>query len=171
MNKVKILTVVGTRPEIIRLAEIIKKLDDYFEHKIIYTGQNWHKNLSDVFFKDLSLRKPDYNFEIDSRSLSSQISSILNNVEKVINDYKPEIFLVLGDTNSCLSMIIAKRKGIKCIHLEAGDRSFDKFNPEEINRRIVDHIAEYNFVYTENSRTNLIKEGIHQDKIFKLVLQ
>ncbi len=166
MKKIKILTVVGTRPEIIRLSEIIKKLDKYYEHKVIFTGQNWHKNLSDVFFKDLSLRKPDYNFKIDNKSLATQISSILINVDEIIDNFNPEIFLVLGDTNSCLSMITAKRKGVKCVHLEAGDRSFDKLNPEEINRRIVDHIADFNLVYTENSRINLIKEGIHPDKIF-----
>lgn len=166
MKKIRIVTVVGTRPEIIRLTEIIKKLDKYFDQKLIYTGQNWHDNLSKVFFKDLSLRKPDLTFEVDRSSLSSQISSIINNVGIAIEKFKPEAFIVLGDTNSCLSMIPAKRKGIKCFHLEAGDRCFDKSNPEEINRRIVDHIADYNFAYTQNSKINLIKEGIHQDKIF-----
>lgn len=166
MKKLKVLTVVGTRPEIIRLSEIIKKLDKFTNNILVNTGQNFHFNLSKVFFKDLDLRKPDYEIKNKSKNLHQQISNIIKDVGNVLYKEKPDAFVVLGDTNSSLSLIVAKRMGIPTFHLEAGDRCFDNSNPEEVNRKIVDHIADYNFVYTENSRRNLIRESIHPDKIF-----
>ncbi len=166
MKKLKVLSIVGTRPEIIRLSEIIKKLDKFTKNILVNTGQNFHYNLSKVFFNDLDLRKPDYEIKNKSKNLHQQISNIINSVGNILEKEKPDVFIVLGDTNSSLSLIVAKRMGIPTFHLEAGDRCFDNNNPEEVNRKIVDHIADYNFVYTENSRRNLIREGIHPDKIF-----
>ena len=166
MTKLKILTIVGTRPEIIRLAEIIKKLDIYSKHILVNSGQNFDYNLSKVFFNDLELRKPDYNLKCNAKNLSQQLGMIIERSGELLEKIKPDAIIVLGDTNSALSTIPAKRLGIPIFHLEAGDRCFDKSNPEETNRKIVDHIADYNLVYTENSRRNLLREGIHSDKIF-----
>ena len=166
MKKLKILSIVGTRPEIIRLSEIIKKLDKFTNNVLVNTGQNFNYNLSKVFFKDLDLRKPNYEIKNRSKNLHQQISYIINGVGTIIEKEKPDAFIVLGDTNSSLSLIVAKRMGIPTFHLEAGDRCFDNNNPEEVNRKIVDHISDYNFTYTENSRRNLIREGIHPDKVF-----
>ena len=166
MKKLKILSIVGTRPEIIRLSEIIKKLDKFTNNVLVNTGQNFNYNLSKFFFKDLDLRKPNYEIKNRSKNLHQQISYIINGVGTIIEKVKPDAFIVLGDTNSSLSLIVAKRMGIPTFHLEAGDRCFDNNNPEEVNRKIVDHISDYNFTYTENSRRNLIREGIHPDKVF-----
>ena len=147
MKKLKVLSIVGTRPEIIRLSEIIKKLDKFTKNILVNTGQNFHYNLSKVFFNDLDLRKPDYEIKNKSKNLHQQISNIINSVGNILEKEKPDVFIVLGDTNSSLSLIVAKRMGIPTFHLEAGDRCFDNNNPEEVNRKIVDHIADYNCFY------------------------
>ena len=162
----KVMTIVGTRPEIIRLACVIKKLDEYSEHILVHTGQNYDYELNEVFFKDLNLRKPDYILNVKSDTVHGQIGNIIAQTGDVIKKEKPEAILVLGDTNSALSVINAKRYKIPIYHMEAGDRSFDENVPEELNRRIVDHIADVNLAYTEYSRRNLLREGIHPNKIY-----
>jgi|TARA_Y100000294_G_scaffold129767_1_gene121659 UDP-N-acetylglucosamine 2-epimerase (non-hydrolysing) len=166
MDKLKIVTVVGTRPEIIRLAEIIKLLDVYTKHILVHTGQNFDYQLNDVFFKDLNLRKPNYNLGIKEKNVNNQIGSIISKVGNLLIKEKPDGFLVLGDTNSCLSVIAAKKLKIPIFHIEAGDRSFDINVPEETNRKIVDHVSDINIPYTEHSRRNLLSEGIPPDNIY-----
>lgn len=162
----KTMTIVGTRPEIIRLSSIIKVLDKYTNHTLVHTGQNWDINLSQVFFEDLDLRMPDIMLECKSDTLHGQISNIIRETGNVLDQVKPDCLIVLGDTNSCLSVINAQRKKIPIFHLEAGDRSFDNDVPEELNRRIVDHTSDVNLAYTEHSRRNLLREGIHPDNIY-----
>lgn len=162
----KIMTIIGTRPEIIRLACIIKKLDKYCNHILVHTGQNYDYELNGVFFKDLNLRQPDYILDVKDAKLYNQLGKILSQTGKVIEDEKPDAILVLGDTNSALSLINAKRFKIPIFHMEAGDRSFDENVPEELNRRIVDHTSDILLPYTEYSRQNLLREGIHPSKIF-----
>lgn len=159
------MTVVGTRPEIIRLSATIKLLDQHTEHVLVHTGQNYDYELSKVFFQDLALRTPDHFLEADTSSLGATLGSILTKTEKVLARERPDAFLVLGDTNSCISAIIAKRLKIPVFHMEAGNRSFDENVPEETNRRLVDHVADYNLVYTEHARRNLLAEGIHPSRI------
>lgn len=165
MTKLKVATVVGTRPEIIRLAATIKRLDKYTEHVLIHTGQNYDYELNEVFFEDLGLRKPDYFLEADVTSLGSVLGSILMKVEAVLLAEKPDAMVVLGDTNSCISALMARRLKIPVFHMEAGNRCFDENVPEEVNRRLVDHVADYNLVYTEHARRNLLAEGIHPSRI------
>ena len=162
----KVMTIIGTRPEIIRLSEIIKILDRFTNHTLVHTGQNYDDNLYKVFFKDLKLRKPDIQLKCQSKSIQEQISKILESTGNVMDKHKPEAIVILGDTNSGLSAIVAKRKKIPIFHLEAGDRSFDNEVPEELNRRIIDHTSDINLTYTEHSRRNLIQEGIHPKNIF-----
>lgn len=162
----KVMTIVGTRPEIIRLAAVIKKLDKYCRHVLVHTGQNYDYELNRVFFEDLDLRDPDYVLEVKSDTLHGQLGNILTQTGDVIKKEHPDALLVLGDTNSALSVINAKRYKIPIYHLEAGDRSFDENVPEELNRRIVDHTADINLSYTEYSRRNLLREGIHPNKIY-----
>ncbi|TFD29193.1 non-hydrolyzing UDP-N-acetylglucosamine 2-epimerase [Cryobacterium lyxosi] len=163
--RLKVLTVVGTRPEIIRLAATIKRLDKYTDHVLVHTGQNYDYELNEVFFEDLGLRKPDYFLEAETSSLGSVLGSILTKIERVLTIERPDAFLVLGDTNSCISALMAKRMKIPVYHMEAGNRSFDENVPEETNRRLVDHVADYNLVYTEHARRNLLAEGIHPSRI------
>lgn len=163
--KTKVTTFVGTRPEIIRLSEIIKKFDACFDHRLIHTGQNPDPLLKDVFFHDLGLRKPDVYFEDKHQSLGEFLANLFIQSETELKEHRPDAILILGDTNSALAAIIAKRFGIPIYHLEAGNRSFDANVPEEINRRIVDHIADFNFPYSELARANLLNEGIHPRKI------
>src|SRR3989338_5533424 len=165
-KSLKIMTVLGTRPEIIRLACILPKMDEYFNHIIVFTSQSYSPELSTVFFKDFRLRKPDYILNVKSDTLGGQIANIIAQTEKVMIKEKPDALLILGDTNSALSAIVAKRMKIPIFHMEAGNRSFDENVPEEINRRIVDHISDYNLPYTENSRQYLIGEGVHPGTIF-----
>lgn len=165
-QNLKIMTILGTRPEIIRLACILPKLDEYLDHKIVYTSQSYSPELSTVFFKDFRLRKPDYVLDVKSNTLGGQIANILKQTEDAMVKEKPDAILILGDTNSALSAIIAKRMKIPIFHMEAGNRSFDDNVPEEINRRIVDHISDYNLAYTEHSRRYLIEEGIHPGTIY-----
>lgn len=164
-SRLKVLTVVGTRPEIIRLSATIKRLDQYTDHVLVHTGQNYDYELNDVFFEDLGLRRPDYFLESDTSSLGAVMGSILAKIEGVLRDERPDAFLVLGDTNSCVSAIMAKRMKIPVFHMEAGNRSFDENVPEETNRRLVDHVSDYNLVYTEHARRNLLGEGIHPSRI------
>ena len=163
--KTKITTFVGTRPEIIRMSSIIRKFDKHFDHRLIHTGQNPDRLMKDVFFEELAVRKPDTFFKDDHKSLGEFLGNLFVATEKELNEHRPDAIVILGDTNSALAAIIAKRFGIPIYHLEAGNRSFDANVPEEINRRIVDHIADFNFPYSELARANLLSEGIHPRKI------
>lgn len=169
MKKVKIMTVVGTRPEIIRLSSIIKKLEEFdsIEHKLVHTGQNYDYELNEVFFSDFNLRKPDYFLNAATGNAMETIGNILIQMDKVLDLEKPDAFLVLGDTNSSLSAIAAKRKKIPIFHMEAGNRCFDERVPEESNRKIVDHISDINLPYSDIAREHLICEGIKSDRIIK----
>lgn len=164
-GKLKVVTVVGTRPEIIRLSATIKLLDRHTDHVLVHTGQNYDYELNEIFFEDLGLRRPDHFLEADTSSLGAALGSILAKTEKVLREERPDAFLVLGDTNSCISAVIAKRMKIPVFHMEAGNRSFDENVPEETNRRLVDHVSDYNLVYTEHARRNLLAEGIHPSRI------
>lgn len=161
----KVVTVIGTRPEIIRLASIIRALDHYCDHILVHTGQNYDYALNEVFFEDLGLRKPDHFLNCDTSSLGAVYGDVLRGTERVLLEEKPDAMLILGDTNSSISALIARRLKVPVYHLEAGNRSFDPNVPEEINRHLVDHISDYNLVYTENSRKNLLAEGLHPSKI------
>ena len=165
--KMKIMTVIGTRPEIIRLSEIIKRLNIDFENVLVHTGQNYSHELNDVFFEDLMLPKPKYYLDSARETPVETIGSILMKIEPILKLEKPDAFLVLGDTNSCLSAIAAKRHKIPVFHLEAGNRCFDQRVPEEINRKIIDHLADVNLTYSELSRDYLIREGLHPDFVIK----
>lgn len=162
----KVMTIVGTRPEIIRLACVLKKLDKYCEHILVHTGQNYDYELNKVFFEELELRDPDYILDVKSDKLYKQLGNIISQTGEIIERIKPDALLVLGDTNSALSVINAKRFKIPIYHMEAGDRSFDENVPEEINRRTVDHISDILLPYTEYSRNNLLREGIHPRRIY-----
>lgn len=164
-TRLKVVTVVGTRPEIIRLSSVIKLLDTHTELVLVHTGQNYDYELNEVFFEDLGLRAPDHFLEADTSSLGTALGTIISGTEKVLREEKPDAFLVLGDTNSCISALMAKRMKIPVFHMEAGNRSFDENVPEETNRRLVDHISDYNLVYTEHARRNLLAEGIHSSRI------
>lgn len=161
----KIVTIVGTRPEFIRLSRILPLLDKYSDHKIIHTGQNYDYNLDKVFFKNFKIRKPNY-FLNAKKSFGNQVSIIFKKLEKILLDLKPDRFLVLGDTNSSLGAIIAKRLGIPVFHMEAGNRQYNDIVPEEVNRRLIDHSSDILLPYTQRSCENLIKEGIDRKRIF-----
>jgi UDP-N-acetylglucosamine 2-epimerase len=164
--KLKVMTILGTRPEIIRLSRVMPLLDEYVNHVIVHTGQNYDYELNEIFFRDLELRKPDHFLEADVSSLGATIGDIMKKSEQVMKQEKPDALLVLGDTNSCLSAYIAKRLHIPVFHMEAGNRSFDFNVPEEINRRIIDHIADFNLVYAEHARRHLISEGLPHRRIY-----
>lgn len=164
-KKLKVMTVVGTRPEIIRLSATIKLLDEHTEQVLVHTGQNYDYELNEVFFEDLGLRRPDHFLEADTSSLGAALGSILTKTEEVLRAEEPDAFVVLGDTNSCISAIIAKRLKVPVFHMEAGNRSFDENVPEETNRRLVDHVADYNLVYTEHARRNLLAEGLQPSRL------
>jgi UDP-N-acetylglucosamine 2-epimerase len=161
----KIMTIVGTRPEIIRLSATIKRLDRTLEHILVHTGQNYDYSLNQVFFDDLDLRAPDHYLGVDTSSLGSVLGGVLIETEKVLLAERPDAVLVLGDTNSCIATIMAKRMKIPTYHMEAGNRCFDENVPEETNRRVVDHVADFNLVYTEHARRNLLTEGLHPRRI------
>jgi len=165
-KNLKIITIFGTRPEIIRLSRVFRKLDQFVNHIMVHTGQSFDYEMDKIFFKELGIRKPDYFLEIKAETLGDQISKVISKSEKVFKKEMPDALLLIGDTNSALSTIIAKRMKIPIFHLEAGNRSFDENVPEEINRRIVDHISDVNFPYSENARLNLLREGIHPGKMF-----
>ncbi|CRZ34489.1 UDP-N-acetylglucosamine 2-epimerase (non-hydrolysing) [Herbinix hemicellulosilytica] len=169
MKKLKVMTVVGTRPEIIRLSAVINKLDESeaVEHILVHTGQNYDYELNEIFFKDLKLRKPDYFLNAATGTAVETIGNILIKIDPIMDEVKPDAFLVLGDTNSCLCAIAAKRRHIPIFHMEAGNRCFDQRVPEETNRKIVDHIADINLTYSDIARDYLISEGIPADRIIK----
>ena len=169
MKKLKVLTVVGTRPEIIRLSRTLTRLDHYCDHILVHTGQNYDYELNKIFFDDLSIRKPDCFLSCanNSYSAANTIGNIISEIDKVLEEYKPDAMLVLGDTNSCLSVIPAKRRKIPIFHMEAGNRCFDDRVPEETNRRIVDHTSDINMPYSSIARDYLISEGIPADRIIK----
>jgi UDP-N-acetylglucosamine 2-epimerase (non-hydrolysing) len=166
MRKLKVMTFIGTRPEIIRLSRTMVRLDEFTQHIIVHTGQNYDYELNEIFFKDLELRKPDYFLEVDTTSLEASVGDIFKKSGEVLRKENPDAVLVLGDTNSCLSAYMAKRLHIPVFHMEAGNRCFDFNVPEEINRRIIDHIADFNLVYTEHARRHLISEGLPQRRIY-----
>lgn len=166
--KLKIITVVGTRPEIIRLSRIIKKLDIYFNHILVHTGQNYNFELSNIFFKELKLKKPQFNLNCKSKNAIQFISKSLVRFDRILEIEKPDAVLVLGDTNSALTVLCAKKRKIPIFHIEAGNRCFDESVPEEINRKIVDHISDINMTYSSYASSNLKSEGVHQDRIIKV---
>lgn len=161
----KVITIVGTRPEIIRLSRVIDKLDIHFEHILVHTGQNWDPNLNDIFFEEMKIRKPDYFLDIVGKNLGESMANIISKSYNLFLEHKPDALLILGDTNSALSVISAKRLKIPIFHMEAGNRCYDQTVPEEINRKIVDHTSDINLPYTEHSRHNLIAEGFRSDSI------
>ena len=167
MKKLKIVTVVGTRPEIIRLACIIKKLDEYCDHILIHTGQNYDYELNEIFFDDLGIRKPDYFLDAAGATSAETIGNVIIEVDKALEEIEPEAMLVLGDTNSCMAVLPAKRRKIPTFHMEAGNRCFDQRVPEEINRRLVDHMADINLTYSSIARDYLLSEGLPADMIIK----
>ena len=169
MKKLKVMTVVGTRPEIIRLAAVIDKLEksEAIDHVIVHTGQNYDYELNEVFFKDFNMRKPDYFLETATGKPSETIGNILIKMDSLLDEVKPDAFLVLGDTNSCLAAIVAKKKKVPIFHMEAGNRCFDQRVPEETNRKIVDHTADINLTYSDIAREYLLREGLPADRIIK----
>ena len=166
-ERTKVLTVVGTRPEIIRLSRVIPALDLTMDHILVHTGQNFDYELNEIFFKDLELRKPDYDLQAAGDSAAETIGQVIARIDPILEKEQPEAFLVLGDTNSCLAAIPAKRRHIPIFHMEAGNRCFDERVPEEMNRRIVDHIADINLPYSDIAREYLLREGILPDRIIK----
>ena len=167
MKKLKVMTVVGTRPEIIRLSRVLAKLDEHCEHILVHTGQNYDYELNEVFFNDLSVRKPDYFLNAAGKNAAETIGQVIIKVDQVLGETQPEAMLVLGDTNSCLSALPAKRRKIPIFHMEAGNRCFDQRVPEETNRRIVDHTADINLTYSTIARDYLLAEGIPADRVIK----
>src|ERR1022692_1976405 len=163
----RVATVVGTRPEIIRLSRVIPTLDRYMDHVLVHTGQNYDHELNGIFFEDLEIRKPDYFLEAAGKSAAETIGNVIAKSDEVLGKVQPDAMLVLGDTNSCLAAIAAKRRKIPVFHMEAGNRCFDERVPEEINRKIVDHISDINMPYSDISREYLLREGIPPDRIIK----
>lgn len=167
MNKLKLMTVVGTRPEIIRLSRVMQACDKYFDHIIVHTGQNYDYELNEIFFTDLGIRKPDHFLNAAGATGAETIGNVIIGVDKVLEKVQPEALLVLGDTNSCMAIIPAKRRKIPTFHMEAGNRCFDMRVPEEINRRIVDHTADINLTYSTIARDYLLAEGLPADLVIK----
>ncbi|UZK68744.1 UDP-N-acetylglucosamine 2-epimerase (non-hydrolyzing) [Sphingomonas sp. S1-29] len=166
MNRLKVMTVLGTRPEIIRLSRVMARLDAYTDHCIVHTGQNWDYELNELFFSDLGVRKPDHFLGVDTSSLGEVLGGILIGTERVIRAERPDALLVLGDTNSAIAAIMARRMKVPIFHMEAGNRSFDRNVPEETNRRLVDHISDFNLVYTEHARRHLLSEGMQHRRVY-----
>ena len=167
MKKLKVVTIVGTRPEIIRLSRLIPKLDEYTDHILVHTGQNSDRQLNEVFFEDLELRQPDYYLNVDTSSMGSVMGDVLRKSEEVFIKEKPDAVMILGDTNSAIAAVVAERMHIPVYHMEAGNRSFDANVPEELNRKMVDHVATFNLPYNDYSMRNLLAEGIHPRFIHK----
>jgi UDP-N-acetylglucosamine 2-epimerase (non-hydrolysing) len=167
MKKLKVVTVVGTRPEIIRLSRVMAALDEHCEHILVHTGQNYDYELNEIFFQDLGIRKPDHFLNAAGASGAETIGNVIITVDRVLAEVKPEALLVLGDTNSCMAVIPAKRRKIPTFHMEAGNRCFDMRVPEEINRRIVDHTADINLTYSTIARDYLLREGLSPDMVIK----
>ena len=160
MKKLKVLTILGTRPEIIRLAAVMDALESFTDHVLVHTGQNYDFELNQVFFDDLGVKEPDHFLNVDTSSLGKVLGEILIKTEEVLIKEKPDAVLALGDTNSAIALLMAKRMKIPTYHMEAGNRSFDANIPEEINRKLVDHISDFNLVYTEHARRHLLAEGL-----------
>ncbi|HIH0943445.1 TPA: non-hydrolyzing UDP-N-acetylglucosamine 2-epimerase [Vibrio cholerae] len=167
MKKLKVMSVVGTRPEIIRLSRVLAKLDEHCEHILVHTGQNYDFELNEVFFNDLGVRKPDYFLSAAGKNAAETIGQVIIKVDQVLEEIQPEAMLVLGDTNSCISAIPAKRRKVPIFHMEAGNRCFDQRVPEETNRRIVDHTADINLTYSTIARDYLLAEGLSADRVIK----
>ncbi|ENG2092078.1 UDP-N-acetylglucosamine 2-epimerase (non-hydrolyzing) [Morganella morganii] len=167
MKKLKVMSVVGTRPEIIRLSRVLAKLDEYCEHILVHTGQNYDFELNEVFFYDLNIRKPDYFLNAAGKNAAETIGQVIIKIDQILEKTQPEAMLVLGDTNSCISAIPAKRRKVPIFHMEAGNRCFDQRVPEETNRRIVDHTADINLTYSTIARNYLLAEGLPADRIIK----
>ncbi|MEK6749960.1 MAG: UDP-N-acetylglucosamine 2-epimerase (non-hydrolyzing) [Pseudomonadota bacterium] len=167
MSKLKIMTVVGTRPEIIRLSRVLVALDRYTDHVLVHTGQNYDYELNEIFFDQLGLRKPDYYLDAVGSSAAQTIGNIISKIDPILEKVRPQALLVLGDTNSCLTVIAAKKRHIPIFHMEAGNRCFDERVPEEGNRRVVDHLSDINMPYSDIAREYLLKEGISPDRIIK----
>ncbi|RYU44044.1 UDP-N-acetylglucosamine 2-epimerase (non-hydrolyzing) [Aliivibrio finisterrensis] len=167
MKKLKVMSVVGTRPEIIRLSRVLAKLDEHCEHILVHTGQNYDFELNEVFFNDLGVRKPDYFLDAAGKNAAETIGQVIIKVDQALDEIQPDAMLVLGDTNSCLSAIPAKRRKVPIFHMEAGNRCFDQRVPEETNRRIVDHTADINLTYSSIARDYLLAEGLPADRIIK----
>jgi len=165
-KSLKVMTIIGTRPEIIRLSRVISMLDKYVNHIVVHTGQNYDYELNEIFFDEMGIRKPDYFLNVDTSSLGSAVGDIIKKSEEIMLKEKPNAVLVLGDTNSCLAAYIAKRLHIPIYHMEAGNRCFDFNVPEETNRRVIDHIADFNLVYTEHARRHLLSEGLPHRRIY-----
>jgi len=165
-KQMKVMTILGTRPEIIRLSCVMALLDKYVDHKIVHTGQNYDYELNEIFFRDLKVRKPDYFLNVNTSSLADVLGNVLISAGEVLRKERPDAVLILGDTNSSIAGIIARRLKIPLYHMEAGNRCFDFNVPEEINRRIIDHISDFNLVYTEHARRHLIAEGLPQRRIY-----
>ncbi len=162
----KVMTIAGTRPEIIRLSRIMPAFDRHFSHIVVHTGQNYDPNLKDIFFADLGLRQPDYNLDVDHKTIGTMLSGMFLEIENILLEEKPDAVLILGDTNSALCCIVAKKHAIPIYHMEAGNRCFDRESPEEANRRIVDHTCDFNLPYTEAARRNLLREGLHPMRVY-----
>ena len=167
MKKLKVMTVVGTRPEIIRLSRVLNALDRYTDHCLVHTGQNYDYELNEIFFKELELRSPDYILGAAGQSVAETIGTILIKIDPILAKEKPDALLVLGDTNSCLAVIVAKRRKIPVFHMEAGNRCFDQRVPEELNRKIVDHLSDINMTYSELAREYLLREGVAPERAIK----
>ncbi len=165
--KLKVLTLVGTRPEIIKLSRVIPELDKYTDHTLVHTGQNYAYELNEIFFQEMGIRKPDHFLEAVGKTTAETIGNVISKADEVLEKIKPDAFLIYGDTNSCLAVISAKRRKIPIFHLEAGNRCFDQRVPEEINRKIVDHLSDINMVHSEHARRYLLNEGLSPDKVFK----
>lgn len=165
-GKLKVITILGTRPEIIRLSKTISLLDKFTDHKLVHTGQNYDYELNEIFFNELGVRKPDYFMDVDTTTLGKVYAGVIVKAEEIFKKEKPDAVLILGDTNSSIACIMAKRKKIPIYHMEAGNRCFDLNVPEEINRKIIDHISDFNLCYTEHARRNLIAEGLPARRIY-----
>ncbi len=165
MHNLKVMTILGTRPEIIRLSRVMALLDKYVDHILVHTGQNWDYELNEIFFNDLGVRVPDHFLNVDTNSLGNVLGGILIKAEEVLKQERPDALLILGDTNSAIAAIMARRMKIPVYHMEAGNRSFDRNVPEETNRRMVDHISDFNLPYTEHARRNLLAEGIQPRRV------
>ena len=168
MSKLKVMTIVGTRPEIIRLSRVISKLEKYTDHTLVHTGQNYDYELNEIFFRDLEIRKPDFYLNAAHKNANQTMGKILISIDELLEETKPEAVLVLGDTNSCISLLAAKKRKIPTFHFEAGNRCFDTRVPEEINRKIIDHIADINITYSSIAREYLIHEGIKKETVIKI---
>jgi UDP-N-acetylglucosamine 2-epimerase (non-hydrolysing) len=167
-SALKVMTIVGTRPELIKLSRIIPLLDEYTQHTLVHTGQNFSPELNEVFFNEMRIRKPDHLFSVAGLTPMNSIAKILESTDQVLESVMPDAVLILGDTNSALSVIAAKRRKIPIFHLEAGNRSFDQRTPEEVNRKIVDHTSDINLTYSEHARRNLLREGFVSSQIFNV---